>query len=178
MFSSDERAIFICCGQHNTVVVKVWRPYLGDDNEDRLTTLSKKIDSGVELAVGNICKFSNDTTMVVIHNVVTKTGILWSIDADHKCLTKEFDFQGITGLYFTPDGKYIVVIKRNRPTLWSIAEGKFTNNPIHFLDNGSNFNKFKDLDRLIVKSFSPNNRQCIVSPVGSSNYYITSYLVK
>merc|ERR1712238_227963 len=117
--------------------------------------------------------------MVVIHNNVN-TGILWSIDTDRKCLTKIFDFPGRTSLHFTPDDKYIVVNKEIGPTLWSLAEGKFTNNPIHFLDNGSNYMKHNNLVVQSVVSCSPNNRQCIVKvhETGTYNRYITSYFVK
>merc|ERR1712161_142681 len=110
--------------------------------------------------------------MGVIRNTMTKRGILWSIDMDHTRLTQKFDFQRSRGLHFTPDDKYIVVNKEKGPTLWSIAEGKYTNNTIQFLNNGSYYTK---RDIRAVKRFSPNNRQCIVQAVGLGYRYITSY---
>jgi len=150
----------------------VWRHSLDEDDEERVITLWRQVDSN---RGAKAFEFFHDNTMVVIHNNMTNTGMLWSIDTDHKVSYKEIrlDFQGSTGLHFTPDGNYIVVNKENgRPTVWSIAEGKVTNKTIHFLENGSNSTKH------VVESFSPNNRQCIVVPAGSRNRSITSYFVK
>lgn len=156
MFSSDGGTIFVCYNE----MIQVWCLYLDDDNEDHLITLWKKAESGAKAF-----EFSRDNAMVVIHNGWTNTGILWSIDTDRMCLTKKFDFQGSAGLYFTPDGKYIFVSREiKNQTVWSIAEGKYTNNTIHFLDNGGNH-----------KGFSPANRQCIVARSG--NLCITLYVV-
>jgi len=118
--------------------------------------------------------FSNDNTMVAIHDENRGKGTVWSIDTNHKCLTKELDFPKSTGLYFTPDGKYIIYNKENGSTLWSIPEGRFTNNTIHFLENGNN--TIHDTQSLCRVSFSPNNRQLIIQV--SDDRYITSYFVK
>ena len=177
MFSPDDRAVFICCNG----TIKVWRPFLDDDDEDRLITLTNKSHpSGTHYSAYNTYKFSNDNTMVVIHNTSTKKGILWSINMDHNYVTQKAKFpaEGVIP-FFTPDNKYIVCNKENRPKFWSLAEGKFTNTPIHFLDNGSNSNYTKH-NNLVVQcllSFSPNNRQCIVQATGSNNRYIISYFV-
>mmetsp|Transcript_58320 Transcript_58320/g.62977 ORF Transcript_58320/g.62977 Transcript_58320/m.62977 type:complete len:116 (+) Transcript_58320:122-469(+) len=115
--------------------------------------------------------------MIVSQNNMTNTGVLWSIDTDYNMSYKEIrlDFQGSTGLHFTPDGKYIVFNKNNgRPTLWSNAEGTYIDKTIYFVDNGCNTKH----NNLIVKSFSPNNKQCIVVQAGSGNRYITSCFVK
>ena len=174
MFSSKDRAIFICCQQYKTMFIKVWHPYLDDDDKDNLVTLWRQTDLHRGL---RLFTFSHDTSMVVIRNKYTEKGTLWSIDTDHKYLTKKFDFHGSgsTGLHFAPDGKYIVFNERKgRPTLWSIAEGTYTNNTIFFLDNGSNYTKHNDC---VVKSFSPNNQQFIVRDPDTRKYCITSYFV-
>jgi len=174
-FSSDGRAVFLCSNfSHNDIeAIKVWRPYLDDDDEGRLITLWREVGSTLG---AKAFEFSHDNTMVVIHKNMTQTGILWSIDTDQKSLTKIIDFQGSAGLHFTPDDKYIVVNKENGPTLWSIAEGKYTNNTIHFLDNGNNTEH-----NLYAWCFSSNNRQLIIQELGDQelgDHYITSYFVK
>ena len=159
IFSSYDRAIFIGCKRDNDVFIKVWRPYLDDDDENLLITLTKKQDSGVQFPAYNTSKFSHDNSMIAVRDSLKNEGTVWSLNTDHKCLTKKFDFQGNAGLHFTPDGKYIVVNKYNgRPTLWSIAEGTYTNKTIHFVD----IRYYTKHSNLIAGSLSPNNRQCIV----------------
>ena len=119
-FSSDGRAIFVCSNfKHNDEsVIKVWRPYLDDDDddEDHLTTLWR----GTRETIANCTiTFSNDNTMVAIHDDYRKKDTLWSIDSNHKCLTKKLDFPKSTGLYFTPDGKYIIYNTENGSTVWN-----------------------------------------------------------
>jgi len=169
-FSSDGHALFICYWGNGFTEIKVWYPYIDDDNEDRLITLERDLNYDAE-----VFEFSHDNTMVAIHNEFMNIGMLLSIDTDHMCLTKKFDVQGSTGLHFTPDGIYLVVNKENgRPFLWSIAECTYTNKTIHFVNNRSNTKH----NNLVVKSLSPNNRQCIVRDSDTGNPYITSYFVK
>jgi len=150
---------------------QVWRPYLDDDDEDYLITLWRETDRGFF-----IFTFSHDKSKVVIHNEWTNTGVLWSVDtAQTTSILQRSSFHRSTGFHFTPDGKYILVNRENGPFLWSISEGKYTNKTIHFLDNGSNYTKHSNL---LVKSFSPDKRQCIVIQAGSRNRYITSYFVR
>ena len=173
--SSDGRAVFICVHFLNgNIAIMIWRPYLDDDDEDRLINLWAQTGLSHGIQTHQTVTFSHDNSMVAIRNVVESEGTLWSIDMEHKCLTKKFDFQGSYGFHFTPDGKYIVVNKENRPTLWSIAEGAYTNKTIHVLDNRSNTKH----NNVVVKSFSPNSRQCIVQGSGMSSPYITKYFVK
>ena len=104
-------------------------------------------------------------------------GMLWSLDTDHKCLIKKFDFQRNASLHFTPDGKYIVVNKYSgRPALWNITEGTYINKTIQFVDS----RYYTKHSNLRVQSLSPNNRQCIlqVQDRQTPNHYITSYFVK
>jgi len=174
VFSSNGRTIFCCCHERQSVnmFIKAWRPYLDDDDEDRLITLW----SG--LLWNDKITFSNDNSMVAIHDRHLTKGTVWSIDTNHKCLSKELDFPKSTGLSFTPDDKYIVCSKWNgSTTLWSIAEGKFTNTTLHFLNNRNN-KKYNNM----VEEFSPNNRQVIVQDfhqgLDTHGRYVTSYLVK
>ena len=182
MFSSNDRAIFICCreqvmGIDLAKAIKLWRPYLGIDDEDRLTTLWRQETNSPRTPRTNsdpilqTITFSNDKTMVAIHNKSLHKGTVWSIDTNHEFLTKKFDFEGSTGLYFTPDRNYIICNKENGSTLWSIPEGKFTDDTIHFVDKGNNTNLNPDC---II--FSPNNEQVILDVSGDR--YITSYSVK
>lgn len=87
-FSADSCVVFICYGHNDTSGIMVWRPYLDVDIEGRLITLWRKAESGAKAF-----EFSRDNTMVVIHNKMTNTGMLWSSDTDHKCLTKKLRFQ-------------------------------------------------------------------------------------
>ena len=170
MFSSNDRAIFICCRkENNDRTIKVWRPYLDDDDEDRFITLWRQPMSKCGYRI--ITSFSNDNTMVAIHDECQEKGTVWSIDTNHKCLTKELVFPKSTGLYFTPDGKYIIYNKENGSTLWSIPEGRFTNNMLCFCDNGNNTKH-----NLSTVRFSHKNRQLIIQESG--DHYITSYFVK
>ena len=171
MFSSNNRAIFLCCREENDdVAIRIWRPYLDDDDEDRLITLWRQANSNRYYKTST--SFSNDNTMVAIYDEYLHKGTVWSIDTNHKCLTKKVEFPISTGLYFTPDGKYIIYNKENGSTLWSIPEGRFTNNTLRFWDNGNNTKH--NLEGI---SFSPNNRQLIIQEC-SGDLYITSYLVK
>ena len=180
-FSSDGRAIFICVNNDN-IAIMIWRPYLDDEDEDHLISLWRETGRRLDFfQKKTTLTFSHDNSLVAIHKgalidkMVETEGTLWSIDMEHKSLTKKFDFQGSYGFHFTPDGKYIVVKKENGPILWSITEGKYTHSTIHFFDNGSNSTHH---NKLVMKSLSPNNRQCIRQELGTGNRYITSYFVK
>ena len=128
VFSSNGCAIFICCREQiYGMAIKVWRPYLDDDDKDRLITLWRR-----PISYHTITFLIDNTIMVAIQDKYQEKGTVWSIDTNHKCLTKELVFPRSTGLYFTPDNKYIICNKENGSTLWSIPEGKFTNNTIHF----------------------------------------------
>ena len=158
MFSSDNRAVFICLEG----MFQLWRPYVDDDDEDRLITLyiSKLPDFYT-----NTFSLSHDNTMVAIHEKYEDKGKLFSIDMDHRCLALKLDFPKSTGLFFTSDGKYIVSNTQEGPKFWSIAKNELRDSTMLVMGT----------DLTVINS-SPNNRQIIVLEAG--NFYITSYFVK
>ena len=168
MFSSDDRAVFICCNE----MIKAWRPYHDNEDEDHLITLCRNIDldRGSRRFI-----FSHDKSMVVIHNEWTNTGVLCSVDtAQITSFLQRSSFHRSTGFHFTPDGKYILVNRENGPFVWGISESKYTNKTMYVLDIGY----YTRHSNLTVKSLSPNNRQYTVRDRVTGNQYITSYLVK
>merc|ERR1712194_897098 len=78
--SLDGRGVFICCKNHNNSFVKVWRPYSNDD-EDNLITLWEQTN----FYCGKF-KFSNDSTMIAISDMLGRKGMLLCINMDHTCL--------------------------------------------------------------------------------------------
>lgn len=180
VFSSDGRAVLICCRENNTVVIKVWRPYLDDDDESSLVTLSSRLsDSSID---DTLFTFSQDSKMVAIHSHQSKKGTLWSIDIGHNCMTQKLDFlvrrSKSQKCRFTPDNKYFVYNTKTGPKFWCFAEGIFIEHEIQLLENGN-----KPKENISVVSISPNNQQLIVqesisSDLPSYDNYITSYFLK
>ena len=170
-FLSDGHAILLWCLKHK---IKVWRPYLDDDDEDRLITLLKQTtDFKADLSRAFHFQFSHDNTMIVILDERSNKGTLWSIDMYHKCLTFKSDFPTAARngpYYFTGDDNYIVFNTAKGPKFWNIAESRFSNDITFVLSDGLT-SKYID-----VKSFSPNNRHLVIEKYGSN--YIASYYVK
>ena len=167
VFASNGCVIFICFREYNgNTVLKVWYPYLDDDDEDRLITLWRR--EGMNRGFQTVT-FSNDNTMVAIHDEYQNKGTVWSIAMDHKCRIQKLNIPTSSSFHFTPDGKYIIYNKENGSTLWSIPEGRISSNTLRILDNENNTKRN-------VGCFSPNNRQLIIQELG--NLYVTSYFVK
>ena len=168
VFSTDGRAVFICCDG----MIQVWRPYLDDDDEDRLVTLWRQTDTEYGYAQ---CTFSHDTKMVAIYGY-KRQGTIWSIDMVCNRLTHKSDFPGrnYKGVCFTPDDKYIVHNTRNGPTLRSTADDKSTGS-IPALEQ-----RYNNKRKLVVEGVSPNNRQLIVqdSTKEWSSLFVTSFFMK
>ena len=158
----------MCCWEGTGICIKVWRPYLDDEEEDRFVTLTRQTDS---TRYFRPFTFSNDNAMIAIHDMYA--GALWSINLNQNCLTQESEFQSefrrakaeIT-IYFTADDRYIVCNTLIGPTFWSIAEHKFSDTTTHIL-NCSNTTKLS----LRAFSFSPNNRQVVVGDSSTCNLY-------
>mmetsp|Transcript_4413 Transcript_4413/g.5018 ORF Transcript_4413/g.5018 Transcript_4413/m.5018 type:complete len:647 (+) Transcript_4413:40-1980(+) len=170
--ASQGRGIFICRWDNGVFVIQVWYPYREEDDEDRVIILLRQPhqkDDPNTIAY----TFSQDTTMVAIHNMMTNTGIVWSIDLDHHCLTHQSDILDITSLHFTPDHHYIVCNTGEGPKFWNIAEHAFTNNTLHIVENGQSKKRYHNL---YVGCFSPTNRHVLIHESG--DLYITSYFVK
>lgn len=174
MFSSDDRAVFIGFDEGYNMCLKVWHPYLDDDNENRLTILARRPNTNRGFQP---ITFSNDSTMVVVHNKSLNIGILWSIDMDHNSLTQELQFQAAeyeeNSLCFTSDDKYIVCNTTTGPTFLSINEKKLSIISTHVFNYGMS----RKID-LEVFSFSPNTRKVFIKDWSKRcNFYITSYFV-
>ena len=172
VFSSDGRAICICCNR----MLQIWYPYLDDDDDDRLVTLWRQPDNIRDYAKYT---FSHDNKMVAIYSN-NQRGTIWSIDIDRNRLTHKSDFldflgRNYVGVYFTPDDRYIVYDTKNGPTFRITAANESTDSTIHVLDQ-----RYNDKRNLVVKGFSPTNRQLIIVQDTRKwdNPYITSYFMK
>ena len=156
IFSVDFRTIFVCGRVGDSSVIKLWRPYLDDVDEDRLITLWEYHNPGY----GGIKIIpSHDKTMIAIQDQILNKGWLLSIDNNYSCTVQKLDVPVSYGvpvlLQFTPDDEYIIYATKNGLKYWSVGETKFTDNECLF------YNK-RTTNTLRVVNCSPDNRQLIV----------------
>jgi WD40 repeat protein len=174
-FTSDGRAIFICCEDiHNDVDIIIWRRPFDNTNEGLIPIWSKPLPGS------RIYSFalSNDNTMVAIYVASIDKLTIWSIDTNQdggeilkatipgRLLRKSHKIQ------FTADDKFIVCnldsTTQDGLGFWSIEENKCIDT-IHVEFNGNITNN------LDVLNFSPNRQQLLVLDRGTRGIYITSY---
>jgi len=154
MFSLDCRAVFICgrCGNSN--VIKLWRPYLDDTDEDNLITLWEHED--LYYIYPKII-VSRDKTMIAIQDTVDRNkGWLLSLDNNLSCTVQKLNFPGSDRpvlLQFTPDDECTIYNANNGLKYWSVVERKFIDNKKYLIYT---------MHGLKVVNFSPSNRQLIV----------------
>jgi len=113
MFSLDGRAVFLGCREHKKTLIKIWRPYLNIDNDDRVITIGEQIvGAGYGHNIINIdFVHDNDNNTMVAITISSRTkkehkGTLWYIDIDHNRLVQKAELPDRPKRNpFTPDGK-------------------------------------------------------------------------
>ena len=169
MFSLDYRTIFVCGRCGNSSVIKLWRPYQDEADEDNLITLWEQ----------KICNY--DPKIVVPHDKMIiaiqdryclNKGWLLSVDDNYSCTVQKLNIRGNEEmLQFTTDDECIIYTTKNGLKYWSLAEKKFTDN-VYVLYNEETNNEKSLCDELFA-----NNRQLIVYDdikEGNSSLYIKS----
>ena len=166
MFSADGLAVFICGRVGDSNVIKLWRPYLDDADEDSTITLWEQKST-------NVCPkivFSPNKMMIAIQDAITFTaldkGWLLSIDNNYSCTVQKLNFQGSEELVqFKPDDKCIIFETKNGLKYWRVADKEFIDNK-YLLYNKRTTNNFK------VEYCSPNNCQLIVRANNNEGGYL------
>ena len=168
MFSLDYRTVFIYGRCENSSVIKLWRPYQNETDEDNLITLWRQKFRNFHT---NII-ISHDKTMIAIQDTVDlNKGRMVSVENKYSCTVYQLKLQTTDELLqFTPDDEFIIFATKKGLKYWSVAGKKFT-------DKEYVLNDEKYMKGPRVVNCSPNNRQFIVYndiKEGDSSLYMKS----